>query len=176
MSILKKLRALALLALIVLAGVSLFHVLTPHEVIVYRRLSVPFDGMHGGLGHHHLIFRVEPRAGWLIPGLLMWFIPLLLVGVGAIWLVAKRSKRWIGWALITLGIAALLPKWVLLGLALAAVYTFGRHQTRKSVAAETWKPTTAPISTDWLDEWEKIVQKEGKTNGCVPPDQNNRSR
>ncbi|MEB3751971.1 PspA/IM30 family protein [Geobacillus sp. FSL W8-0032] len=114
----KKTRAVVWLVLVALVGVSLLHGLTPHEAMAHGRPEVPFDGVHGGVWHHRQAFDMGPRAGWMLPSLFLWVIPLLLIGVGAVWLAMKRSKRWIGWALVTLGVAALLPKWVLIALAL----------------------------------------------------------
>ncbi|KJE27220.1 hypothetical protein LG52_2858 [Geobacillus kaustophilus] len=172
----KKTRTFLLIALVALAGFSVFHVLAPHEVMAHGRPDVPFDGMRGGFGHHRPEFGMGPRGGWMMMDMLMWLIPLLLVGAGAVWLAAKRSKRWIGWALVALGVAAILPKWVLILLALAAVYALGRRQARKSAAAEPWVPAPSSISADWLDEWEKTIQKEAQTNGHFSPDQNDHSR
>ncbi|ALA70709.1 hypothetical protein GT50_11360 [Geobacillus stearothermophilus 10] len=172
----KKARAVFLLALVALAGVSLFHVLTPHEVMAHGRPGAMFDGMHGGFGHHRPEFGMGPRGGWMMAGLLMWLIPLLLVGAGAIWLAAARSKRWIGWALVALSVAAILPKWVLILLALAAVYALGRRQARHPIAAEAWAPAPPSVSVDWLDEWEKSIQKEANQHGHVSPNEDNRSR
>ncbi|ADI25435.1 hypothetical protein GC56T3_0378 [Geobacillus sp. C56-T3] len=172
----KKARAVFLLSLVALAGVSLFHVLTPHEVMAHGRPGAMFDGMHGGFGHHRPEFGMGPRGGWMMAGLLMWLIPLLLVGAGAIWLAAARSKRWIGWVLVAVGIAALLPKWVLILLALAAVYASGRRQARKPSAVEALMPAAPSVSTDWLDEWEKSIQKEDQSNGYFSPNEDDRSR
>lgn len=172
----KKAKTFLLLALAVIAGVSVFHGLAPHDVMAHGRPGVPFDGMHGGFGHPHRAFGIGPR-GWMMAGLFMqWLIPLLLAGAGAVWLAAKRSKRWIGWVLVALGVAALLPKWVLVLLALAAVYALGRRQARKPAAAKVWMPAPPSVSVDWLDEWEKTIQKEAKPHGHFSPDQNDRSR
>ena len=173
----KKARAVFLLAIVALAGVSLFHILTPHEVMAHGRPGAPFDGMPGGFGHPHREFIMEQRGGWMMPMLfLKWLIPLLLAAAGAVWLAAARSKRWIGWVLVTLGIAALLPKWVLLLLALAAVYALGRRQARKPSAVEVLMPAAPFVSTDWLDEWKKTIQKEAQTNGHFSPNEDDRSR
>ncbi|MBB6283520.1 MULTISPECIES: hypothetical protein [Geobacillus] len=173
----KKARAFFLLALVVLAGVSLFHLFAPHEVMAHGRPVAPFDGMYGGVEHRHREFIMERRGGWMMPILFMqWLLPLLLVGAGALWLAAARSKRWIGWALAALGIAALLPKWVLILLALAAVYALGRRQGRKPSIAEAWAPSPPSVSADWLDEWEKTIQKEANQHGYFSPNQDNRSR
>ncbi|KDE49029.1 hypothetical protein DI43_00270 [Geobacillus sp. CAMR12739] len=173
----KKAQTFLFIALVALAGWSAFHVLTPHEVMAHGRPGVPFAGVHGGFGHHHREFGMGPREGWMMAGLFMrWLIPLLLVGAGAIWLAVKRSKRWIGWALVALGVAAILPKWVLILLALAAVYALGRRQARNPLAAEAWAPALPSVPVDWLDEWEKTIQKEAKQHGHFSPDQNDRSR
>lgn len=173
----KKARAVFLLALVALAGVSLFHVLAPHEVMAHGRPGAPFDGMPGGFGHHPREFIMERRGGWMMPMLFLErLIPLLLAAAGAVWLAAARSKRWIGWVLVALGIAALLPKWVLILLALVVVYALGRRQGRKPSAVEALMPATPSVSTDWLDEWEKTIQKEAQPNGHFSPDQNDRSR
>ncbi|WP_445613457.1 hypothetical protein [Geobacillus sp. YF-1] len=172
----RKTRAVVWLVLVALVGVSLLHGLTPHEAMAHGRPGVPFDGMHGGVWHHRQAFDMGPRAGWMLPSLFLWVIPLLLIGVGAVWLAMKRPKRWIGWALVALGVAALLPKWVLIALALVAVYTFGRRQGRKPAAAEAWAPAPPSVSVDWLDQWEKTIQKEAQTNGHFSSDQDDRSR
>ncbi|KPC98376.1 hypothetical protein LR69_03412 [Geobacillus sp. BCO2] len=173
----KKARAVFLLALIALAGVSLFHVLAPHEVMAHGRPGAPFDGMPNGFGHPHREFIMERREDWMMPMLfLKWLIPLLLAAAGVVWLAAARSKRWIGWVLVALGIAALLPKWVLILLALAAVYTLGRRQGRKPSAVDALMPATPSVSADWLDEWEKTIQKEAQTNGHFSPNEDDRSR
>ncbi|OKO95260.1 hypothetical protein RA955_14460 [Geobacillus proteiniphilus] len=171
----KKTRTLLLIALMAIVGFTMFH-LAPYEAMAHGRPGAPFDGMHGGFGHHRPALGMGPRGGWMIPGVIMWLIPLLLVGAGAIWLAVKRSKRWIGWALVALGVAAILPKWVLILLALAAVYALGRRQERKQTLSKEWVPAPPSVSVDWLDEWEKTIQKEAKQHGHFSPDQNDHSR
>ncbi|AMX84672.1 hypothetical protein GS3922_14015 [Geobacillus subterraneus] len=173
----KKAKTFLFIALAALVGWSAFHVLTPHEVMAHGRPGVPFAGVHDGFGHHHREFGMGSREGWMMAGLFMWWlIPFLLVGAGAIWLAAARSKRWIGWALVALGVAAILPKWVLILLALAAVYASGRRQARKPSAVEALMPAAPSVSTDWLDEWEKSIQKEDQSNGYFSPNEDDRSR
>ncbi|KAF0993788.1 PspA/IM30 family protein [Geobacillus sp. TFV-3] len=158
----KKTRAFLLIALVALAGFSVFHVLAPHEVMAHGRPDVPFDGMHGGFGHHRPEFGMGPRRGWMMMGMLMKFIPLLLAGTGAVWLAAKPSKRWIGWTLVALGVAAIFPKWVLILLALApfsadgALRGFARMEERvialEAEASAARFGTNAVLSPVPLDE------------------------
>jgi hypothetical protein len=134
-------------------------------------MDMPPHHGHGAFEHHRFAFHHGPHRGGMMPpnGWMMFgFIPLLfqlamiMTGWG-IWKTANRSRawKWTGLAFMIIGFVALLPKILLIPFALFAAYVMYK-QTKRPVFNEELPSLTTPImqQRDFLDEWEKKIQKE----------------
>lgn len=127
----------------------------------------------GELGEHrHFAFRHGIRGGmmaggWMIFGVFALLFQLAMIAIG--WIIWKTSKRsgwkWAGIALMGIGVVALLPKVLLIPLALFVAYVmYKKRRTTNHIFNEEVVPFTVPTAqtSDFLDEWEKNIQKEEK--------------
>jgi hypothetical protein len=136
-----------------------------------RHAGMPMMDMHphhghGAFEHHRFPHKggmMHPN-GWMMFGLIPLLFQLAMIIIGwIIWKTANRSRvwKWAGIALMIIGFAALLPKILLIPLALFAAY-FMYKQTKRPVLNEELPSVTTPAmqQRDFLDEWEKKIQKE----------------
>ncbi|WP_044894981.1 hypothetical protein [Bacillus alveayuensis] len=117
---------------------------------------------HGAFAHHRFPHRggMMPPNGWMMFGLIPLLFQLAMIIIGwIIWKTANRSRvwKWAGLALIIIGFVALLPKILLIPLALFAVYVMYK-QTKRPELSSVITPTMQ--QRDFLDEWEKKIEKE----------------
>ncbi|ALF09472.1 hypothetical protein BCV53_05290 [Parageobacillus thermoglucosidasius] len=115
--------------------------------------------------HHHFAFHHGPgfgfweSGGWITIEMfsLLFQLGLLLIG----WLLWKTSgpSKWLGLAIIVWGVISLLPKWLLIPLAVIAIYSLYKKQERKAGPMAAW-PTPVMHDRNFLDEWEKTIKKE----------------
>ncbi|ANB60069.1 hypothetical protein [Anoxybacteroides amylolyticum] len=121
-------------------------------------------GEHRHIAFHHGIHGGMMAGGWMIFGMFALLFQLAMVVIGWImWKTAKRSGwKWAGMALMMASILALLPKVLLIPFVLVVAYMFYKKQQTKM--REPFEPMTVPITPihDFLDEWERNIQKEGK--------------
>lgn len=119
-----------------------------------------------GMGKHHRAFGHHgaqmmrphgmPMFGW-IPFLLQ--LALVIIG-WIVWKTTRGGGKWIGGALMAIGLIALLPKTLLAVLAIIAAYVLLKNKTKPT---PEFAPFVSPIQNDsFLDEWEKTIQKEEK--------------
>ena len=172
-----------LLAAVTLGGLALFMNVGFGERMHGMMMDGPrhfqaFNGQHGmfhrgELGEHrHFAFHHGMRGGmmeggWMIFGVFALLFQLAMIAIG--WIIWKTSKRsgwkWAGIALMGIGIVALLPKALLIPLALFVAYVmYKKRQPTTHVFNEDVVPFTVPTAqtSDFLDEWEKNIQKEEK--------------
>ncbi|WP_343053470.1 hypothetical protein [Anoxybacillus tengchongensis] len=114
---------------------------------------------HRAFGHHGpQMMRPHsmPMFGWM-----SFLIQLAFLVIGwVIWKATKGPGKWIGGALMAIGLVALLPKALLAVLAIIAAYVLLRDKTKPTPEFE---PFVSPIQNhSFLDEWEKTIQKEEK--------------
>ncbi|MGG6432800.1 hypothetical protein ACPF7I_01570 [Anoxybacillus sp. D401a] len=118
------------------------------------------------MGKHHRVFghhgpRMMQPHGMPMFGWMSLLIQLALIIIGwLIWKTTKGAGKWIGGALMAIGLVTLLPKVLLAVLAIIAAYVLLRDKTKTTPEFEPFVP---PIQKDsFLDEWEKTIQKEEK--------------
>ncbi|KFZ32337.1 hypothetical protein JS44_10615 [Anoxybacillus flavithermus] len=111
---------------------------------------------HRAFGHHGpQMMRPHgmPMFGW-IPFLIQ--LALLIIG-WIVWKTTHGGGKWIGGALMAIGLVALLPKALLAVLAIIAAYVLLRNKTKPTPEFE---PFVSPIqSHSFLDEWEKQYKR-----------------
>ncbi len=114
---------------------------------------------HRAFGHHGP--RMMRPHGMPMFGWMSFLIQLAFLVVGwIIWKATKGPGKWIGGALMAIGLVALLPKALLAVLAIIAAYVLLRDKTKPTLEFE---PFVSPIQNySFLDEWEKTIQKEEK--------------
>jgi hypothetical protein len=167
-----KKRTILLLLLLAVIAFGAMHIVGMFVGFGGRMIGAPMMEMphhHGPFGGHH--FHHGPRGGMMHPGRMMifgWFpllIQLTMIIIGwIIWKTANSGWKWVGLGVMGAGLVALLPKILLIPLALFAAYVLYKKKKQESFSstlAEEWTLSTAPtMKRDFLDEWEKKIQKE----------------
>lgn len=133
----------------------------------------PFVGNHDQLmrGHHEVFRgpgqRVMGESRMFIGDALSLLLPLAMVVLG--WILFKlgkksQTKKIIGGILLFLGLGALLPKWLMfLGLMGIGYYLYKtRNQQKFNTNSFVDFATIPSQKVDFLDEWEKTINKEDK--------------
>lgn len=164
---------LVLLAVVALGGVALFMNIGFDGRIHGMMMDGPrhiqsFHGKPGMMGEHrvfhHDMHHGMMAGGWMMFGVFALLFQLAMIAIGwVMWKTAKQSGwKWAGVALMVAGLLALLPKVLLIPLVLFVAYMFyKKRQTKPNAPLEPMTVPTTPIH-DFLDEWEKNIQKEEK--------------
>jgi hypothetical protein len=125
-------------------------------------MDMPPHHGHGVFEHHRFPHRggMMPPHGWMMFRFIPLLVHLAMIMIGwVIWKTANRSHvwKWAGLAFMVIGFVALLPKILLIPLGLFAVYAIYKQTKRRELPS-----LTTPImqQRDFLDEWEKKIQKE----------------
>jgi hypothetical protein len=115
------------------------------------------------------------QGGWMMFGFLplLFRLAMLVIGLTMViigWIVWKTTNRsrvwkWVGLAFMGFGLMALLPKILLIPLGLLVAYVMYKQTKRQpvgNVLNEELTSFTVPTvqKYDFLDEWEKNIQKE----------------
>jgi hypothetical protein len=135
----------------------------------------PFGGYHDFAFHHGPRGEWMHQGGWMMFGFLplLFRLAMLVIGLTMViigWIVWKTTNRsrvwkWVGLAFMGFGLMALLPKILLIPLGLLVAYVMYKQTKRQpvgNVLNEELTSFTVPTvqKYDFLDEWEKNIQKE----------------
>jgi hypothetical protein len=171
-----------------LARMAMFH-FEPASFSQVPQHGQAFGGpeLHkGGVGHfakqHHSMMRGNQeilRSGqnglmgesrMIVGNILSLLLPLVMIILG--WILFKlgkknKTKKTIGAILMFIGLWAFLPKWLMfLGLLGVGYYFYKTKKAPTFSAVGLSEQATAPSPKyDFLDEWERMINKEEKNNG-----------
>ncbi len=158
------------LLIVILSTITLFFV---YQIGQYIMTMTMFShrGMGGGLRHHggprsiHHDFGIGGHpfmfSGWGLALLTQIF--LIVLGI-ILWKTAKnnRMKKWLGISLLAIGMILLLPKIILIPLAIFVGYMAYRSNKDNKELSFSYDMNGQTVSShsDYLDQWEKRTKME----------------